>query len=415
MHVIVIGGGVVGLCTAYYLRKAGMEVTVIERNNITDGCSFGNMGYISPSHFIPIATPGIIAKGLKWMLSSSSPFYIKPRFSKDLFSWALHFYKSANAKEVEKNAPHLNNLLQLSRELMVDIGKDLPGSFHLTEKGCWVLYKSAAAEAHEKELAEQALHFGLRSVVCTRQEVQGRETEVEVDVAGGVLYLDDCHLDPAAFMRTLFKATQQMGVKFWLNTEVIGFEKENGKINAVITDKSTISCDEIVMANGSWMGALSAKLGLRVPIQPGKGYSMVYENLEKNLQYPSILVDHRTAATPIDNWLRIGGTMELSGHSDNILPKRVMAIYNAFRKYYPSMKLPTPNPKKAWFGYRPVSPDGLPYVGRHPRQSNLLFAGGHAMLGVSAAAGTGQLIKEILTHQKPSIDLVAFRPERFSA
>ena len=196
-------------------------------------------------------------------------------------------------------------------------------------------------------MAERALHFGLRSVVCTRQEVQDRETEVEVDVAGGVLYLDDCHLDPAAFMRTLFKATQQMGVKFWLNTEVIGFEKENGKINAVITDKSTISCDEIVMANGSWMGALSAKLGLRVPIQPGKGYSMVYENLEKNLQYPSILVDHRTAATPIDNWLRIGGTMELSGHSDNILPKRVMAIYNAFRKYYPSMKLPTPNPKKS--------------------------------------------------------------------
>ena len=148
-------------------------------------------------------------------------------------------------------------------------------------------------------------------------------------------------------------------------------------------------------------------------MQPGKGYSIVYNDLEKNLHYPSILVDDRTATTPIDRWLRIGGTMELSGHSSTILPKRVMAIYNAFKKYYPSMNLLKPDVQKSWYGYRPVTPDGLPYIGRHKKYSNLTYAGGHAMLGVSAAAGTGKLIEEILSQKTTTIDISAFNPERF--
>lgn len=413
MKITIVGGGVIGLCSAYYLQKAGHEVTVIDRGNITDGCSFGNMGYISPSHFIPLATPGIVSQGLKWMMSSSSPFYIKPRLNLDLVRWGMTFWKKANAKNVADSAPHLNNLLQLSRELMNDLKKDLP-AFDLTEKGCWMLYKSAKTAEHEKHLAEQAHRFGLKTISCTAQEVQEKEKEVEVDVAGGVLYLDDCHLNPAKFMQSLFHQLQKNKVKFWLNSNVTGFEKANGRITTVITDKGPVACDELIIANGSWLGTISKLLGIKMLMQPGKGYSLVYNNLEKNLQYPSILVDDRTATTPIDQWLRIGGTMELSGHSDNILPKRVMAIYNAFKKYYPAMNLPQPDLEKAWFGYRPVTPDGMPYIGRHNRYSNLIYAGGHAMLGVSAAAGTGQLVREIINGEKPSIVLTAFEPSRFS-
>ena len=148
-------------------------------------------------------------------------------------------------------------------------------------------------------------------------------------------------------------------------------------------------------------------------MQPGKGYSMVYNDVEKNLQYPAILVDDREAATPINNWLRIGGTMELSGHSENILPKRVMAIYEGFKKYYPAMNIPAPDISKAWFGYRPVTPDGLPYIGRHNKYSNLMYAGGHAMLGLSAAAGTGKLISEMMSDKPLSINTDAFNPTRF--
>ena len=413
MKVTIIGGGVIGLCSAYYLHKAGYEVSVIDRNHITDGCSFGNMGYISPSHFIPLATPGIISQGLKWMMSSSSPFYIKPRLNLDLMRWGMAFWKKSTAKNVEQNAPHLNNLLQLSRQLMTDLKNELPDSFDMIEKGCWMLYKSEKTGDHEKRLAEQASHFGLKTISCTAQEVQEYETEVELNVAGGVLYIDDCHIDSSKFMRSLYHYLGKQGVQFYLNTEVISFEQIPGRITAVTTNKEKISGDEIVIANGSWMGNTSKLLGIKMLMQPGKGYSIEYNDLEKNLLFPSILVDDRTATTPINRWLRIGGTMELSGHSDNILPKRVMAIYNAFKKYYPSMNLPEPDTTKAWFGYRPVTPDGMPYIGRHNQFSNLSFAGGHAMIGVSAAAGTGLLIKEIIANEKPAIELTAFNPERF--
>lgn len=413
MRVTIIGGGVIGLCSAYYLTKNGYKVTVIDRNDITDGCSFGNMGYISPSHFIPLATPGIIAQGLKWMMSSSSPFYIKPRLNLDLIQWGLAFRNNANAKKVEQSAPHLNNLLQLSRELMADLKKDLP-AFSMIEKGCWMLYKTEKTGEHEKHLAEQAQQFGLKTINCTAAEVQSHEKEVEVNVAGGVLYVDDCHVDPRGYMQALYSYLKNAGVEFWLNSEVKGFEKSSNRITAVITNNGKHDSEELVIANGSWVQEVSKLLGVKILMQPGKGYSIVYNDLPKNLLYPSILVDDRTATAPIDRWLRIGGTMELSGHSDNILPKRVIAIYNAFNKYYPSMNLKAPDTSKAWYGYRPVTPDGMPYIGRHTQFANLTYAGGHAMLGVSAASGTGHLINEIISGKQSSIDLSAFDPVRFS-
>ncbi len=353
MKVTIIGGGVVGLCCAYYLNKEGYEVTVIDRNDITDGCSFGNMGYISPSHFIPLASPGIVRQGLKWMLSSSSPFYIKPRLNWELIQWGLAFWKNSNAQKVEENIPHLNNLLQLSRELMNDLKNEFNDSFTMIEKGCWTLYKNEKTADHERHLAEQAITLGLKTQTYSASQVQELEPEVQVDAAGGVLWLDDCHLDSSKLMRTLHLYLQTAGVKFSLKAEVKGFEKANGKINSVITDKEKIKADEIVIANGSWMPAVARMAGIHLLMQPGKGYSVVYENMEKNLRRPAILIEARTAMTPIDRWLRIGGTMELSGHSDNILPKRVTAIYDSVKKYFPSLNILRPEPGKAWYGYRP--------------------------------------------------------------
>lgn len=412
-QVTIIGGGVIGLCCAYYLQKEGYEITVIERGDITDGTSFGNAGYVSPSHFVPLATPGIVAQGLRWMLSSTSPFYIKPRFSIDLIKWLMTFRKQANAQTVERNVPPLNDILHLSRELTSDIKNELGNHFRMQEVGCFMLYKSASVEKHEIELAKEAAHLNIETKILSAQEVQAMEPDVQVDVKGGILYPIDCHMHPGDFMRTLKAHLQKAGVKFQLNTTVTGFEKNGNTVTAVITDKGKFDCSQLVLATGSWLPVVTEKLGVSILLQAGKGYSMTYENISRNLRYPAILVDKRVAMTPMGADLRMGGTMEISGLNSPVLVKRAHAIYNGAKAYYPNLPVDVMPKEKIWYGLRPLTPDGLPYIGGHSQYANLVIAGGHAMLGLSLAAATGKLVEELLNKKKTSIDVTAFKPERF--
>lgn len=411
--VVIIGGGVIGLCCAYYLDKSGYEITIIDKGDITSGTSFGNAGYVSPSHFVPLASPGIVAKGLRWMMSASSPFYIKPRLNMDLIRWGMQFYKSANLITARKNAIPLHALLQLSRELTVDIRNELGNHFRMEEKGCFMLYKSVATEKYELHLAEEARKFNIETIPMTAAEVQQHEPEVEVNVRGGVLYPIDCHLHPGDFMHTLKTHLLKKGVRFLLNTTVNGFENQQGQITTVRSDTGAIPCTELILAPGSWLPGIVQLLGLRLLLQAGKGYSITYPEMKRNLHFPAILVDDRVAMTPMGKDLRIGGTMEISGINQRILIKRVQAIYHAAKNYYPNLEISFPLKQKIWNGLRPLTPDGLPYIGRHSKFNNLTIAGGHAMLGLSLSAGTGKLVEEIIAHKKTSLDTGAFDVERF--
>lgn len=412
-EVSVIGGGVIGLSSAYYLNKAGYNVTVIERGDITDGCSFGNMGYISPSHFVPLASPGIISQGLKWMLSSSSPFYIKPRLNIELMQWGYHFWKSSTAAKVEKNSPHLNNILQLSRKLVDDLRSDIGDVFDMETIGCLMMCKQQKTLDHEFHLADDAEMLGLKVERLVKDEVQKLEPNVEIDVAGAVLFKDDCHFNPGKMMIALKSYLENKGVKFQLNTTVTGFEKSNKKITAVITDKGKFTADEVVVATGSWLPIVSKMMGIKLLLQPGKGYSYTYPYVEKNIKYPAILVDGRCAITPWGNELRIGGTMELSGINNTVMVKRMEGVYNSAKDFYPGLKIDFPPTDKIWNGLRPVTPDGLPYIGKHSAYDNVVIAGGHAMLGISEGTGTGKLVTEIIQHKTTSINISAFKVERF--
>jgi D-amino-acid dehydrogenase len=410
--VIVAGGGVIGLCSAYYLSKAGHKVVVIDQGDLKHGTSFGNAGYISPSHFIPLASPGIIAQGLQWMMSSSSPFYIKPRLDMDLIKWGLTFWKRSGKSTMERNVPHLNNMLQLSRRLTSEIRDDLGNHFHMKEMGCLMLYKSASTEKHEIEMAQEAAAFNIETRVLSAREVQEMEPEVQVDVKGGVLYPIDAHLHPGDLMKTIYEYLLTNGVEFYLNTSITGFEKEGRKVTKVLTDKGAFEGDEIVVATGSWISSHLKHLGIHLLLQAGKGYSMTFENISKNLHYPSILVDDRVAMTPMGGDLRMGGTMEISGIGSKMLIKRVVSIYKAAKSYFPDLPVEFPAEDKIWYGLRPLSPDGLPYLGRHSKYDNLVIAGGHAMLGISLAAGSGKLVEEIIRGEKLSMDISAFDVER---
>ena len=410
--VIVAGGGVIGLCTAHYLNKAGYEVTLIDKGDLKHGTSFGNAGYISPSHFIPLASPGIVAKGLQWMLSSTSPFYIKPRLNMDLIRWALTFWKRSGKATMERNIPHLNNILQLSRELTSEIRNELGNQFRMEEKGCLMLYKSSLTEKHEIELAKEAAALNIETKVFSAKEIQAMEPEVEVNVRGGVLYPIDAHLHPGDLMQTLHDHLQQSGVQFQLETTITGFEKQGRKVTKVLTDKGDFTGDEIILATGSWLPATSRDLGIDLLLQAGKGYSMTFDAVEKNLHYPAILVDDRVAMTPMGADLRMGGTMEISGIGSPMLMKRVQSIFKAAKNYYPDLPVEFPAQDKIWSGLRPLSPDGLPYIGRHSTYDNIVMAGGHAMLGLSLAAATGKLVEEIVGGLETSIDISAFNVER---
>jgi Glycine/D-amino acid oxidases (deaminating) len=412
-NIIIIGGGVIGLNCAYYLQKEGYDVTIIDKGDITSGCSFGNMGYFSPSHFIPLASPGIIAQGLRWMLNSTSPFYIKPRLSGSLMQWGYHFWKNSNTNTVLKNAPHLNNILQLSRRLINDIRDDIGNSFLMEEKGCLSMCHEQKTLDHEFHLADEAEKFGLKVDRLNKQQVQALEPDVELNVTGAVLFKDDCHINPGQFMLFLKKYLEEKGVTFQLNTTVTGFEKTNNKISSVITDRGKFDCDELIVAAGSWLPAVAKMMGVKLLLQPGKGYSYTYENIEKNIRHPAILIERRCAMTPWGHQLRIGGTMELSGINETVLPSRMKGIYESVKYYYPGLQIDPPPTDKIWHGLRPVTPDGLPYIGRPKGLENVVIAGGHAMVGVSLAPGTGKIVTEIIENKKPAIDISAFRVNRF--
>lgn len=414
MKVSIIGGGIIGLCSAYFLEKDGYEVTIIERGDITDGCSFGNMGFISPSHFIPLANPGVISQGLKWMMSSTSPFYIKPRLNLHLVQWGYHFWKNCTQKKVQQNSKPLHEILQLSRQQIETMRDELDNVFEMQDKGCLMICKKQKTLDHEFEMADEAEKFGLKIERLNKDAVQALEPNVEVDVAGAVLFKDDCHFDPAKLMRGLFTYLQnKKTVQFQLHTTVTGFEKVKGKISSIITDKGKFDCDEVVVSPGSWMPELAKMMGIKLLLQPGKGYSYTYQHIENNLLYPAILVDGRCAISPWGQQLRIGGTMELSGINNKTLVKRMHGIFDSAKDFYPGLKIDFPPEDKIWNGLRPVTPDGLPYIGRHPMINNVVFAGGHAMLGLTLASGTGKLVKEILHGDKLSVAIDAFRVNRF--
>ncbi len=412
-HVGIIGGGIIGLCSSYYLRKEGHEVTVIDQTKLKDGCSFGNAGMIVPSHIIPLAAPGMISKGIRWMFDSTSPFYVRPRLSGDLLKWGYYFYKHATQAHVNRSIPALKELSLFSKALYKQMAAELPFDFGYQERGLLMLYQTKETAREEAETATIANKHGIEAHVLGANEVQQLEPEVKLNVLGGVYFPGDAHLVPQLLINGLMDSLQKQGVTILGNTSVIDFEINQGQVHKVITNSGAFSFDEVVVATGSWSGALTRKLHLDLPMQAGKGYSFTLPDVARNVRVPSIFLEARVAVTPMGRQLRFGGTMEIAGVNHDINMNRVKGIVNAIPRYYPEMKVDMPAKEDVWHGLRPCSPDGLPYIGRSTQLKNLILATGHAMMGLSLAPATGKLVAELLGHQHSSVPLGMFDPERF--
>ena len=412
--VVIVGGGIVGLSIAYFATRKGHRVTVLDRGTPASmGCSYGNAGMIVPSHFVPLAAPGMVALALKCMADPESPFYLKPRPSADLAAWAWRFYRSANAEHVARAAPFLRDAHLRSRACFQRWSEEWGEDFGLAQRGLLMLCKTDHGLEEEARTAAMGRDLGIPSDVLGAADTAKLEPALRMDVAGAVYFPLDCHLSPRKLMAALIAQLAKAGTRFSWETQVTGWSVREGRIEAMRTSRGPIAADEFVLAAGVWSSELARGLGLRLPMEAGKGYSLTLEAPPRLPRICAILSEARVAVTPMSGALRFGGTMELAGIDTDVDLARVRGIAESVPRYLPDFSPSIFRDVRAWCGLRPCSPDGLPYVGRWPYAANLVFATGHAMMGVSLGPVTGELVAEILSDEVPSLALDQVRPDRF--
>jgi D-amino-acid dehydrogenase len=417
-RIAVVGGGIIGLATAYYCARRGWHVTVVDRGPAQrDGCSFQNAGMLVTSHFVPLAAPGMVALGLKWMWNPASPFYIKPRLSRDLLDWGIKFWRAATPEHVRRAAPLLRDL-SLASHRCFDEFAALPGSdFGLVKKGLLMLCRTRHALDEEIRTAELGRSLGIEAEVVDPAQAAALDPGVRMDIAGGVYFPQDHHLIPDRFVAQLQDRLAATGTDFVWNTEVEGWRVEAGRRIRALTTRGgdEIEADEFVICGGAWSPLLARALGLRLPMQAGKGYSLTLAKPRQLPEICAILTEARVAVTPMAGALRFAGTMEIAGLNEDVNPVRVRGIVAAATKYYPEFEPSDFDGVLPWRGLRPCSPDGMPYVGRTAKFANLAIATGHAMMGMSLGPVTGKLIAEVLAGETPEIEMALLSPDRYAA
>lgn len=414
-HVIVIGGGIAGLAVAYYLRKNGTAVTVCEKGNGEDNCSYGNAGLIAPRHIIPLSSPGVISQGLRWMLKKESPFYIKPRLNKDLISWLWKFKKASTPKHVEEAGPVLRDMLFRNQELLIDLSKKESMNFGLKKNGHLTVCNTEKGLQAAASSAEKARALGVPAEVLSADEVQQMEPNIKMNIHGAVYYPKDAHLHPGQLMSQLKSMLQKKGVTFRFNTKVIDVnERPDGKVEAITADHQKMSGTHAVLCGGAGTPELVKHLDSKLPMQAGKGYSITLKNPKKAPKINMLLAEKKVAVTPMMGELRFAGTMEIVGRDKSITPAKISALKKSVVQYFPEYSLKDLDDQDVWVGLRPCSPDGMPYVGKIKSSGNIFVSTGHSMVGMSLGFASGEIISQLIADGRAELSHPLMDPNRYS-
>ena len=413
-------------------------MTVLERDPADhQGCSFGNAGMIVPSHFTPLAAPGMVGYGFWNLWNRSAPIGISASAGLGLYRWSRLFARSANRKHVERASPILRDLHCASRDLFVKFAEESGNSIGLTRRGLLMLCKERRALEDESALASHACSLGVTAERLSPSETAALDPGIEMDIAGSVYFPDDCFLDPARLLAYLRSSLERAGVNLVYDSEVTGWTcvgpgfpatevtatsarsrpastQGSDRIAVVKTTKGDVLANQFVLAAGAGSSALGRSLGLDMPLISGKGYSVTAPSPPALPSICSILVEARVAVTPMGSDLRFAGTMDLCGTELSINKRRLHGMFASIPDYLPQMRSIPFDQLPVWTGLRPCSPDGLPYIGRSRQYRNLIIATGHAMMGVSLGPITGKIVAELAAGDRPSVSVTLLDPDRFS-
>ena len=404
--VVVIGGGVIGVCAAQALAEAGRKVALLERGEIASGCSGGNAGLIAASHSIPLAAPGVVRKALRWMFDPESPFYLKPRLDFGLLAWLWRFHRACTTTRMRRGLAVLRDLNRASKRLLDELaaGEDLQFTYgregllevFTTQKGC------------EEGIGQAELlgEFGIEAKVLDAAEVLGRLPEALPAVLGGVFFPGDGHVDPAELVTALARRAERRGATVRTSTEVLGLKSDGPRISAVETTRGEFRARHVVLAAGAWSPSLARPLGIRLPVQPAKGYSITVARPPACPALPLLLGEAKVAVTPLGERLRFSGTLEFAGLDLSINRRRVDAIHRAVRQYHRCGE--EGEVVEIWRGLRPCTPDGLPLVGRTRRYDTWNWS-----VNVPRGPVTGKLVAQLICGEEPLLDPAPLDPARF--
>ncbi|MCI0365089.1 MAG: FAD-dependent oxidoreductase [Phycisphaerales bacterium] len=408
---LIVGAGVVGVCTAYYLAKRGHRVTILESGRLEEGASKGNAGIIALGH-PPLPRPGLVWKTIKWMLNRGSPLYVPPRIDFGLIAWMWNFRNACTDA-------HFRQCMRILAEWGWATGKcwdqiiddeKIECEYHRT--GWLDVFRTEEGMKHGRLEADLLGEHGFNVEMIGGDELRRREPAFRKEIVGAAHYTDSRFANPGKFVGQLADRVRRLGVQVHEQTKVIEFVRANGRVGGVRTSNGRrIDADTIVLAAGVWTMELAGKLGVRVPMQAGKGYHV---NITAPPQCPSVacvLNETYVAVTPMAGGLRLAGTVELSGINHRLMQKRVDMLSAGARQYLEGID--QTKIINSWCGLRPCTADGLPVIGWAPRAANVFIATGHAKYGFAYGPITGQLATECILGERPSLDISAMRVDRF--
>ena len=411
--VLIIGGGIVGLFCAYFLRLRGATVAVADRGTVggPGSCSYGNTGFVGTQGSAPLAEPGVLTQGLRWLADPQSPFYIRPRLDPELLSWLWHFRRFCNERSAQAVFGVLLAMKQRSLAILTDLCASGSLAPMFTAPGIVVACKTPAGFEKARRSVPRAVALGVPLRVLDPAELAELDPDAGYDICGALLNAEGAALRVPEFVVEFARVLAGMGVEIHAGAGAAAFEVAGRQVRRVITSRGDFAPGEVVIAAGAWSPACARQLGVGLTMQPAKGYSITVRAPAHGPRLPVLLSEGKVAVMPLGDRLRFGGTLELSGLNGRVCDRRVAGIRRTVGAYLPRLE-DTPV-IETWHGFRPCTPDSLPFIGRADGYGNLSVACGHGYIGMGLAPGTGELLAQILTGEQPGTDPAPFRPGRF--